>query len=138
VDSEPRSITNDGRVNFGHGQGDGEYLIETTAYPRLLHVEELSESARLGRRSLDATVTVIHEGERSHEEGRGLYGLTIGDADLLELSVDRERGVVLRSSSLYQGVTYRVVEITTVDFDQLLSPDTFTIEPELGTEWVST
>jgi hypothetical protein len=131
-----RSITNGGKTNHSHGQGDGRYLIRTADYPGLLHVVELSEGMRIGRHTIEAKVTIL---EKKHPvRGQVLHGLTIGDAEVLVLNVDRERGVVLSASSWYQGAIYRIVEITEVAFDPNFDIDVFKIEPEFATEWLLT
>jgi hypothetical protein len=131
-----RSFTNGGRANYSHGQGDGQRLIRTAEYAGLFHVVELSEGMRIERHTIEARVTIL-EDEGPHRVPV-LHGLTIGDADVLELSVDRERGVVLSASSQFQGAVYRIVEITEVEFDPNFDVDVFKIKPEFGTEWVLT
>ena len=131
-----RSFTNGGRANFSAGQGDGQNLIRTAEYAWLLHVVELSEGMRIGRHTIEAKVTILDD--QDPHRVPVLHGLTIGDAEVLELSVDRERGVVLSASSKFQGVIYRIVEITEVEFDPNFDLDVFKIEPEFGTEWAST
>ena len=131
-----RSITNGGKANYGHGQGDGRNLIRTAEYAGLLHAVELSEGTRIGRHTIEASVTIV-DNEDLHRVPV-LHGLMIGDAEVLELSIDRERGVVLSASSQFQGAIYRIVEITEVVFDPNFDLDVFKIEPEFGTEWVST
>jgi hypothetical protein len=130
-----RSFTNGGKNNYGHGEGDGQNLIRTTEYCGLLHVVELSRGLRIGRDTIDAKVTIREDDDP--ERGQGVHGLTIGDADALELSIDRERGVVLSASSWMRGAIYRIVEITKVEFDPHFGLDTFKIEPVFGTEWSS-
>lgn len=130
-----RSFTNGGKKNHGHGQGDGQNLIRTTEYCGLLHVVELSRGMRIGRDTIDAKVTILED--EDPERGQGVHGLTIGDADFLELSIDRERGVVLSASSWLRGAIYRIVEMTKVEFDPYFALDTFKIEPAFGTEWSS-
>ena len=100
-----RSFTNGGRENVGHGQGEGQYLIETADYAPLLRVEEISEGMILCRHTIEARVTTLEN--TSSERSRDLHGLTTGDADYLELSIDRKRGIVLRVSSWYREVVYR-------------------------------
>jgi hypothetical protein len=131
-----RSITNGGKKNHGHGQGDGQNLIQTAEFAGLLHVVKMSECMRIGRHTIDAKVTILDD--ENPKRGQGLHGLTIGDAESLDLSVDRERGVVLIASSWFQGAIYRIVEMTNVVFDPNFAPDLFTIEPEFGKEWTST
>ena len=130
-----KSFTNGGRENFGHGQGDGQHLIETGDYAPLLQILEISEGTRLERRSLDVVATTIEDTSPIHR--RNLHGLTIGDADYLELSVDRERGVVLSASSWYEGAIYRIVEMAKVEFDHVFAPEDFRIEPQFGDRWAS-
>jgi hypothetical protein len=130
-----RSFTNGGRENLGHGQGDGQNLIRTTEYAGLLHVVELSEGMKCGRRTIDAKVTILED--ENPERGRGLHGLTIGDPEFLELSVDCERGVVLSASSWFQGAIYRIVAMTKIEFDPIFGRDVFEIEAEFGAEWTS-
>lgn len=128
-----RSFTNGGRENVGHGQGEGQYLIETADYAPLLRVEEISEGMRLGRHTIEAKVTTLEN--TSSERGRDLHGLTTGDADYLELSIDRERGIALSVSSWYQGAVYRKVEVSRVEFDPIFAPEAFRIEPQFGDRW---
>jgi len=130
-----RSFTNGGNSDHGHGQGDGQNLIRTTEYCGLLHVEELARGMRIGRDTIDAKVTILED--EDPERGQGVHGLAIGDADYLELSIDRERGVVLSASSWIRGDIYRVVEMTKVEFDTHFTLDAFKIEPAIGTEWSS-
>jgi hypothetical protein len=129
-----RSITNGGEANHSHGQGDGHNLIRTAEYAHLLHVVDLSDGTRIGRHTIDAKTTTVNT--EHHEPGPGLHGLTIGDPEFLEMSVDRDRGVVLRASSWFQGAIYRVVEIAEVEFDPHFDPDVFEIEPGYGAEWI--
>jgi hypothetical protein len=131
-----RSITNGGNKNHGHGQGDGQNLIRTPEYAGLLQVVELSEGTQIGRQTIDAKVLILDS--EDPDLGPVLHGLTIGDADFLELRVDRERGVILSGSSWFQGVIYRVLEMTNVEFDPCFANTAFSIEPEFGTEWTLT
>lgn len=131
-----RSITNGGKTSQGHGLGDGNNLIRTSEYSDLLQVMDLSDGMRAGRQTIDAKTTTL-DGEHPRR-GQGLHGLTIGDPEILELSLDRERGVVLSASSHFQGAIYRVVEATEVDYDPEFDFDVFKIEPEFATEWIPT
>jgi hypothetical protein len=130
-----RSFTNGGSKNHSHGQGDGRNLIRTQEYSRLLQIVELAEGTQIERQTIDAKV-IISKSE-DPDLGPVLHGLTIGDADFLELRVDRERGVVLSASSWFQGVIYRIVEVTKVEFDLNFDKNAFRIEPEFDTEWAS-
>ncbi|MFI5035858.1 MAG: hypothetical protein ACHQFZ_06600 [Acidimicrobiales bacterium] len=130
-----RSITNGGKQNVGHGQGDGENLIRTPDYCRLLHVEGVSEGTRLGRHTIEAKTSIGDDTDPFR--GRGLHGLTTGAPELLELSVDRERGVVLSASSWFSGMIYRVVEMTEVEFDPEFAPEVFRITPKFSSQWTT-
>jgi hypothetical protein len=130
-----RSITNGGNKNHSHGQGDGHNMIRTPDYAGLLKVMEISEGTQVGRQTIDAKAKILDDGDL--ELGPGLHGLTIGDADFLELRIDRERGVVLSASSWFQGIVYRILEVTNVEFDPGFASTAFRIEPEFGSEWTS-
>jgi hypothetical protein len=130
-----RSITNSGKENIGHGQGDGQNLIETASYASLLHVARISEGMKDGRRTIDARVTILDD--EHHKHGRGVHGLTIGDPDYLELRLDRERGVVLSASSWLDASLYRIVEMTRCEFDLVFARDVYDIESGFGPEWES-
>ena len=118
-----RSITNGGKTSQGHGLGDGNNLIRTSEYSDLLQVMDLSDGMRAGRQTIDAKTTTL-DGEHPRR-GQGLHGLTIGDPEILELSLDRERGVVLSASSHFQGAIYRVVEATEVSIEPEFDFDVF-------------
>lgn len=128
-----RSITNGGNPNVGHGQGDGQHLVCTSAYANVLSVMDFSEGTRLGRRTIDALVRVVDD---DRHRTPILHGLTVGDVEALELSIDRERGVVLRAVSMFQGIVYRIVQATSVNFDPVFGPEIFHIEPRFDAEWV--
>lgn len=110
--------------------------METTAYPPLIEIREVKGGSRLGRPTLDATVMARRELER--RRGRGLHGLVIGDADEIRLSIDRERGVILRTGLVYEGSVYRIVEMTEVGFDEQFPPTTFEIRPVSSDGWITT
>jgi hypothetical protein len=128
------SRTNGGSLNSGHGEGAGEFLVQTADYPFLIEVEEVNTGSRLGRDALDARVTVRHG--LPHRRGRGLHGLVIGDADEVLLSIDRECGVILHAASWFRGSVCRVLEMNDVTFDEPFHPKAFEITPLAGLDWV--
>ena len=134
-DGQGISRMNGGAENHGHGEGSGEHLVKTAEYPELIEVVERSVGERLGRTTLEASVTIRHELPR--RRGRGLHGLVIGDADEVLLSIDRERGVILYAGSKFQGSLFRVLEVQDIAFDETFSSSTFEIEPLPGLEWVN-
>jgi hypothetical protein len=130
-----RSFTNEGNVHHSHGQGDGENLIRTRDYARLLRVVNVSAGETLGRHTVDATVRVLDD--EGPDRGMGLHGLTIGDVETLALSVDRERGVILRATSWFDDAVYRIVEATSIAFDIPLGADELDIQPLFGDRWAT-
>jgi outer membrane lipoprotein-sorting protein len=62
-----------------------------------------------------------------------LHALGIG-ADEIELAVDRERGVLLRTEARFEGETFRVVEAASIAFDEQLPADVFVFEAPPGEE----
>jgi hypothetical protein len=128
------SRTNGGAVNYGHGQGPGQHLVETSDYPALIEIADVSVGERLGRETLDAKVTVRREFER--RRGRGVHGLVIGDAEEIHLVIDRERGIILHAGSWFGGSLYRVIEVNDVDFDSPIARESFDLAPLPGLKWI--
>ncbi len=128
-----RSITNGGSLHSNHGEGPGEYLVRTAPYPPLIEIGDVTAGTWIGRDTLDATVSIRPAPPR--RRGRGLHGLVIGAADEVALSIDRERGVILRAASRYRGSLYRTLEMHEVVFDEDFAPATFEISPLPGLEW---
>ncbi len=123
--------SNAGSSRMEHGLGPGEDLVRTPDYVTRLAVQHVEPGSRLGRATLEGRVTAVHP---LRECSKGLHGLVIGDADAIDLLVDRERGVILRAVSWLHGSAYRIVEASDVAFNELFPPDTFKIEPPSG--WV--
>lgn len=121
--------SNEGSSRMGHDLGPGEDLVRTPDYVTRLAVRQVETGSRLGRATLEGRVTAVYP---PRERGRGLHGLVIGDADAIDLSVDRERGVILRAVSWLNGSAYRIVEALDVPFDEVFPPDTFKVEPPPG------
>jgi hypothetical protein len=128
------SRTNGGSVNSAHGEGPGEHLVNTVAYPALIEVGTATVGSRIGRETLDVEAT-IRRGLPLRRDG-SLHGLVIGDADQIHMSIDRERGVILLAESWFKGQLYRVLEMEKVAFDEPLGPEAFEIAPLPGLHWV--
>ncbi len=128
------SRTNGGAPNYGHGQGPGQHLVDTAEYPPLIGVTNVAVGSLLRRETLDVMATARRELPR--RRGLGLHGLVIGDVDEIELSVDRERGVILRATSWFGGSPCRIIEMTEVTFDEELPVATFEIAPLPGLDWL--
>jgi hypothetical protein len=134
--SRGASISNDSpeRARSKHGLGYGEDLVRTRDYVTSLEIQEIGEGSWIDRPTLDVRARAVHHsGER--RRGKGLHGLIIGDADRIDLSVDRERGVILRAASWYEGSMYRTLEALDVVFDETFPSDAFKIEPLPGQSW---
>jgi hypothetical protein len=119
-------------TRYGHGLGWGEDLVRTPDYVNRLEIVHVETGSWLGRPTLDAQVRAVH---RERERDKGLHGLIIGDADKIDLSIDLERGVILRAASWFEGSLYRTLEVLDVDFDVSFPPDTFKIDPLPGQDW---
>jgi hypothetical protein len=120
------------RARTTHGLGDGEDLVRTPDYGTRLEVQEIGAGSWIGRPTLEVRARAVHH---SGDRGRGLHGLTIGDADRIDLSVDRERGVLLRAASWFEGSMYRTLEALDVAYDETFPSDAFQIEPLPGQNW---
>jgi hypothetical protein len=130
--SDGKSITNGGALNVGHGEGYGADLIRTAVYVPLLNIEETTSGTRLGRATIEARATAREDAGFARH---GLHGLMVGDADYVVMSVDAERGVLLRTEAWFNGKIYRVVEMTQVGFDEEFTAETFEIQPLPGLDW---
>jgi hypothetical protein len=64
---------------------------------------------------------------RGREGAFSLHRLGLG-ADAYELVFDRERGVLLRTTSLLDGLPMNVTEVLEIAFDEAFSPETFIFE----------
>jgi hypothetical protein len=120
------------RARSQHGLGYGEDLVRTRDYVTRLEVQEIGTGSWIDRPTLEVRASAVHH---SGERGKGLHGLIIGDADRIDLSVDGERGVLLRAASWFEGSMYRTVEALDVVFDEKFPSQAFKIEPLPGRDW---
>ena len=115
------AMTNAGDPHHGHGKGPSEALVETQTLVGVLDFEALNQEQFLGR----DVVRVRATPRPQHMMSRfALHGLGSGADDYL-LSVDAERGVILRSEARLRDQPFKVIEMTDVTFDESLPPDTF-------------
>ncbi len=119
-------------ARYGHGLGYGEDLVRTPDYATRLEVAEVEAGLWIGRPTLEVHARAVHH---PRERGQRLHGLVIGDADRIDLSVDRDRGVILRAASWFEGSMYRTVETLDAAFDETFAADAFKIEPFPGRDW---
>jgi outer membrane lipoprotein-sorting protein len=117
-------MTNRGAANHGHGLGPAAMLIDTAALMGALRLELLGKDKLFGRDVF--RVRGITRARLGHESDYGLHELGVGADDYL-VSVDAERGVALRSEARFREQPFRVIEMTEVEFDADLPPETFTV-----------
>lgn len=117
--------TNGGRRNSGHGVGPSQGLIETALLPPAFRFEWIGEERCLERaallvRAVPAPLDGPTPSLAHHVLGTG--------ADEHLLTIDAERGMLLRAEARSAGEPFRVIEMTEVAFDEELPPGTFEIE----------
>ena len=127
------SRTNGGSGKSGHGTGPGSDLLRTSDYSSLIDITSVDTGTWIGRPTLELAVDIRPEGHRFR--GRGVHGLVIGEPDQIQLSVDEERGVILRTQAWFGGSLYRLVAMTDVTFDEQFNDETFAIQPLPGQTW---
>lgn len=125
-DLDKRVITNQGSNQVGSGQNLRNrlpvYLDPARIIPTL-SFEVLDRRSQAGRPALRARATP------RDVEGPPAFGF----ADEYDLSVDAEKGVVLRSTSRIDGKPYHRHELTEVEFDLEIPDDLFVMTPPPGT-----
>jgi hypothetical protein len=126
---EPTS--NLSQPNGEHGKGPGASLINTGTYGSRLHISDVSESSFIGRDALIVRAVPSWD-ETEPPEQNELYELLACDPDELVVTIDSERGVLLRSEESIDGVVYRIVEMTSVEFDIEIPDAVFTLGMPTG------
>jgi outer membrane lipoprotein-sorting protein len=117
-------MTNSGATNHGHGLGPAKTLMDTTTLLSALRLQFLGADTLLGRDVF--RIRGLPRVRLGNQPDDGLHELGIGADDYL-LSVDAERGVVLRSEARFREQPFTVIEMTEVEFDVDLPPETFTV-----------
>lgn|GEM_PF-2496883 len=118
-------MTNAGAEHYGHGFGPAEALIDTSALLNTLRLQFLGADTLLGRNVF--RLRGVSRVRTAYQPVDGLHELGVG-ADDYVLSVDAERGVILRAEARLREQPFIVVEMTEVAFDVDLPAETFTIE----------
>ena len=122
---EHGASTNEGDPNHQSGVGEQALvLLEPTHVLGALRLERAGEVEVAGRAALLVRGTPR---SRSHEGSFTLFRLGFG-ADEYELVFDRERGVLLRTTSLFDGLPLSAVEVLEIAFDEEFAPETFRFE----------
>jgi hypothetical protein len=130
--------TNAGSDRYHHGMGDGERLIRTRPYIPFLDFHEVVDGTWRERSAFLVRATPVW-GESLHglyAADQVLHGLLIGDPDEILLTVDAERGVLLRTEARLEGMPYRIVEMEEVFFDEEFGQEVFTIQLPSGQDWM--
>jgi outer membrane lipoprotein-sorting protein len=118
-------MTNSGVTNHGHGFGPAETLVDAAALLSALRLQFLGTDTLLGRDVF--RICGLPRARTSHQPDYGLHELGLG-ADEYMLSVDAERGVLLRTEARVREQPLIVIEMTEVEFDVDLPPETFKID----------
>ena len=116
--------TNGGLDDHRHGLGPSEALIDVAPLLSALRLQFLANDTLRGRDVL--RIRGVPRARTSHEPDYGLFALGVGADDYM-MSVDAERGVLLRGEARLREQPFIVVEMTEVEFDVDLPPETFTI-----------
>jgi len=122
-------MTNRGATNHGHGFGSAETLVDAAVLLSALRLQFLSSDTLLGR--VVFRIRGLPRARTSHQHDYDLHQLGVG-ADEYMLSVDAERGVLLRTEARVREQPFIVIEITEVEFDVDLPPETFKIDLPKG------
>jgi outer membrane lipoprotein-sorting protein len=117
-------MTNRGAVNHGHGSGPARVLIDTSKLISALRLQFLGTDTLLGRGVF--RVRGVPRPRVGDGPNDGHFELGVG-ADEYLLSVDAERGVVLRSEARFRDQPFMVIEMTEVEFDADLPPETWKV-----------
>lgn len=132
--------TNDGKENYSHGPGPGEALFSFQRPLGALFFEVWEEVECVGRPGIRTIAHPITAEERTPYDDSQTYSELHGigsGADEYELIVDAERGVLLRAEARLKGKPFRVLEVSSVAFDEVLADDIFRLEPPPGTNFTT-
>jgi outer membrane lipoprotein-sorting protein len=118
-------MTNSGDTNHRHGFGPAATLVDAAALLSALRLQFLGTDTLLGRDVF--RIRGLPRARTSHQPDYGLHELGMGADDYM-LGVDAERGVLLRTEARVREQPFIVIEITEVEFDVDLPPETFKID----------
>ena len=120
-------VTNGGDPDATHGMGPGSALIDPAGILPAVELEVVGRSSFLGRPTIEVVARPAPLDEEDEERGE-LPGTTHGygpGADEYRLTVDAERGILLRAEARLEGAPFRVLEMDEVAFDEDLPDGTF-------------
>lgn len=115
--------TNRGAANHHLGLGPAAALVDTALLVTALRLELEGSDTLMGRRVFQ--VRGLPRPRREHEPDP-LSELGLGADDYL-MSVDAERGILLRTEARLRGLPFFVIEMVEVAFDVDVPDETFTI-----------
>jgi outer membrane lipoprotein-sorting protein len=118
-------LTNNGVESHRHGVGPAATLIDTAALLSALRMQFLGDETLLGRHAF--RIRGLPRARTGHEPDYRLQELGVGADDYM-VSVDAERGVVLRIAARLGEQPFAVIEMTEVEFDADLPPEIFSID----------
>jgi hypothetical protein len=119
--------TNAGDPHYSHGIGAGQALIDPSSILPAVELQIVSRDAFIGRPSVNVIATpsfIDVYDEESIDLRIATHGLGSG-ADEYLLSVDAERGVLLRSEARIDGQPFRILAMESVAFDAPFAEDVF-------------
>ena len=122
-------MTNSGDPHHEHGMGPGEGLVEPGKLLPFVDLEVQEETSLAGRpayRLIARPLPPVWPRSGPHIE---LHFLGSG-ADEYRLTVDAERGLLLRTEARLEGLPFGVIEVSEVVYDQDLDGNVF--RPVLG------
>jgi len=118
-------MTNSGDTNHRHGFGPAETLIDAAALLSALRLQFLGTDTLLGRDVF--RIRGLPRARTSHQPDYGLHELGVGADDYM-LSIDAERGILLRTEARVREEPFIVIEMTEAEFDVDLPSETFKID----------
>lgn len=119
------AMTNKGSEHHHHGFGPMEVLFDTRGLLNALRLEFLGRDRLLGREVV--RVRGLPRPPPAYRPELGLHELGVGADDYL-LAIDAQTGVVLSAEARLRELPFIVIEMTEVEFDIDLPPETFTVD----------
>ncbi|MHB8325013.1 MAG: hypothetical protein ACYDEA_03400 [Candidatus Dormibacteria bacterium] len=123
-------MTNSGALTHLHGLGPGEGFLDPAMVLPFVDLELQGETRLAGRPAHRLVARPLPPDWPRAGAPIGLVLLGTG-ADEYWLTVDAERGLLLRAEARLEGVPFRVVEVQDVVYDEHLACDTFRLDPDV-------
>jgi outer membrane lipoprotein-sorting protein len=126
------AITNEGDDSYGTGADQElEPLLNPASLLSLLRLSVVGEGRRGDRKTIRVLAVPRETDEEHGEHGWGLHSLGSG-ADEYAIEVDRASGLLLWVEARRNGEPFKRIELSSVELDPELSPETFELEPPPG------